>query len=77
MLHEISFQIIISSQKTGLHSYCKICYSRDGVNQMWILKTSKHLLEYIYTRFLSSCNRIHIFDFSTFYTPVPYSKLEE
>ena len=63
---------ILSVVKPGLHSYCKNCYSRGGVNQMWILKTSKHLLEYIETRFLSSCNRIHIFDLSTLYTTVPY-----
>ena len=34
---------------------------------MWILKNSKDLLEYIQSRFLSSCNSIKTFDFSTFY----------
>jgi hypothetical protein len=33
--------------KTGLQSYCDTSYSRGGVNQMWILKNSKDLLEYI------------------------------
>ena len=32
--------------------------SRGGVNQMWILKNSKDLLEYIQSRFPSSCNSI-------------------
>ena len=44
---------------------------------MWILKKSKDLLEYIYSRFLSSCNSIKTFDFSTFYATIPYSKLKD
>jgi hypothetical protein len=28
------------------------------------------------TRFLSSCNRVKTFDFSSLYTPIPYSKLK-
>jgi hypothetical protein len=50
-----------------LQSFCDTSYSRGGVNQMWILKNSKDLLEYIQSRFLSSCNSIKTFDFSTFY----------
>ena len=38
---------LISAVKTGLQSYCDTSYSRGGVNQMWILKNSKDLLEYI------------------------------
>jgi hypothetical protein len=38
---------ILSIVKTGLQSYCNTSYSRGGVNQMWILKNSKDLLEYI------------------------------
>ena len=36
---------ILSAVKTGLQSYCDTSYSRGGVNQMWILKNSKDLLE--------------------------------
>jgi len=43
---------------------------------MWILKTSKDLLEYIQSRSLSSCNSIKRFDFSTLYTSIPHSKLK-
>jgi len=40
MLRGTSFQLlrsIISAVKTGLQSYCDTSYSRNGVNQMWIL----------------------------------------
>jgi hypothetical protein len=46
------------------------------VNQKWILKNSKDLLEYIQYRSLSSCNIIKSFDFSTLYTTIPHSKLK-
>ena len=48
-----------------------------GVNQMWILKNSKDLLDYIQSRSLSSCNSINTFDFSTPYTTIPHSKLKD
>jgi hypothetical protein len=63
--------------KTGLQSYCDTSYSRGGVNQMWILKNSKDLLEYIQSSSLSSCNSIKRFDFSTLYTTIPHSKLKD
>ena len=68
---------ILSAVKTGLQSYCDTSYSRGGVNQMWILKNSKDLLEYIQSRSLSSCNSIKTFDLSTLYTPIPHSKLKD
>jgi hypothetical protein len=68
---------ILSTVKTGLQSNCDTSYSRGGVNQMWILKNSKDLLEYIQSRFLSSCNSIKTFDFSTLYTTIPHSKLKD
>ena len=79
MLHETSFQLtnILSAVKTGLQSYYDTSYSRGGVNQMWILKNSKDLLEYIQSRSLFSCNSIETFDFSTLYTTIPHSKLKD
>jgi len=47
----------------GLQSCCDTSYSRGGVNQMWILKNSKDLLEYIQSRSLYIS--INTFDFST------------
>jgi hypothetical protein len=80
MLHETSFQIINMYSigvKTGIQSYCDTSYSRGGENQMWILKSSKDMLEYIQARSLSSCNSINTFDFSTLYTTIPHSKLKD
>jgi hypothetical protein len=56
---------------------CPTNYSRGGVNQMWILKNSKYMLEYIQSRSLSSCNSINTFVFSTLYTIIPPSKLND
>jgi hypothetical protein len=47
------------------------------VNQMWILKNSIDLLEYIQSRSFSSCNSINTFDFYTLYTTIPHSKLKD
>jgi hypothetical protein len=68
---------IISVVKTLLQSYCDTSYSRGGVNQMWILKNSKDMLEYIQCRSLSSYYIIKIFDLSTLYTTIPHSKLKD
>jgi hypothetical protein len=65
---------ILSAVKTGFQSYCDTSYSSGGVNQMWILRNSKDLLEYIQYRSLSSCNSIKTFDFSNLYTTIPHSK---
>ena len=45
------------------------------MNQMWILKNSKALLEYIESRYLSSCNSITTFDFFILYTTISHSML--
>jgi hypothetical protein len=68
---------ILLAVKIGLQSYCDTIYSRGGVNQMWILKNSKDLLEYIQSRSLSSCNSIKTFDFYTLYTTIFHSKLKD
>jgi hypothetical protein len=78
--HETSFQLltcILSAVKTGLQNYCDTSYSRGSVNQMWILKNSKDVLEYIQSRSLSSCNTIKTLDFSTLCTTIPHSKLKD
>jgi hypothetical protein len=63
MLHETSS--ILSTVKTGLQIYCDTSYSRGGVNQMWILKNSKDLLDYIRSSSLSSCNSIKTVNLSS------------
>ena len=54
-----------------------IIYSRSGINQMWILKNSKELLEHLKSNYFSRVHSIKAFDFSTLYTTIPHSKLKE
>ena len=75
--HSKLLTCFLSAVKTGHQSYCDTSYTRGGVNQMWILKNPKYLLEYIQSRSLSSCNSVNTFDFSTLYTIIPYSKLKD
>jgi hypothetical protein len=63
--------------KTRLLSYCDTSYSRDGVNQIWILKISKDQLVYIKARSLSTSNSTKTFDISTLYTTIPHPKLKD
>ena len=67
---------ILSAFKTGLQSYCDTSYA-SCVNQMWILKNSKDMLDYIQSRSLCSCNNIKTFYFSTLYTTIPHAKLKD
>ena len=66
---------ILSAVKEGLQKYCDIAYARSVVNQMWILKNSKELLENLKAQSLHSVNSIKSFDFSTLYTTIPHDKL--
>ena len=38
---------LLTHIKQGLQKYCETAYSRSGVNQMWILKNSKELLDHL------------------------------
>ena len=60
----------------GIQKYCKTSYSRSGVNQMWILKNSKELLEHLQSPNFNHITRIKSFDFSTFYTTIHHQKLK-
>ena len=68
---------ILSAVENMLQSYSDTSYSRGGVNQMWILKNSKDMLEYIQCRSLLSFYVIKAYDFSTPYTTIPHSKLKD
>ena len=63
---------ILTAVKEGLQKYCDTVYARSGVNQMWILKNSKELLENLKAQSLHSVNSIKSFDFST----IPHDKLK-
>ena len=67
---------VLTAVKEGLQKYCDTAYARSGVNQMWILKNSKELLENLKAHSLHSVNSIKSFHFSTLYTTIPHDKLK-
>ena len=63
--------------KQGLQKNCETSYSRSWVNQMWILKNSKELLEHLQSpNFNQITSILKSLDFSTFYTTIPHQKLK-
>ena len=66
---------LLTHIKQGLQKYCETAYSRSGVNQMWILKNSKELLEHLKSPNFNHISSIKSFDFSTLYTTIPHDKL--
>ena len=67
---------ILTTVKNGLQKYCDVIYSHSGINQMWLLKNSKELLENLNSHSLTSIHSIKTFDFSTLYTTIPHNKLK-
>ena len=67
---------LLTHIKQGLQKYCETAYSRSGVNQMWILKNSKELLEHLKSLNFNNITSIKSFDFSTLYTTIPHDKLK-
>ena len=67
---------LLTHIKQGLQKYCETAYSRSGVNQMWILKNSKELLEHLKSSNLNNITSIKSFDFSTLNTTIPHDKLK-
>ena len=67
---------LLTAVKDGLQSYCETTYSRNGINQMWILKNSKCLLENLRPGVLQTISCVKSYDFSTLYTTIPHSKLK-
>ena len=61
---------------THFSSHLETAYSRSGVNQMWILKNSKELLEHLKSPNFNHITSIQPFDFSTLYTTIPHDKLK-
>ena len=67
---------ILAVIKENIQQYCATAYSRSGVNQMWILKNSKDLLENLQSQHFSTVHSIKTYDFSTLYTTIPHEKLK-
>ena len=49
---------ILTTIKDGIQKYCETAYSRSGINQMWILKNSKELLENLQAHSLYSIKSV-------------------
>ena len=59
LLSKIVASIFIAV-KTGLQKYHDICFSRSGVNQLWMLKNSKYLMETLSSRSQCDITLIHL-----------------
>ena len=68
---------LLTHIKQGLQKYCETAYSRSGINQMWILKNSKELLEHLKSPTFNRVTSIKSFDISTLYTTIPHQKLKD
>jgi hypothetical protein len=62
--------------KERLHMYCATVYARSGVNQMWILKNSKELLENLKSPLFFSNQQLQTYDFTTLNTNIPHDELK-
>ena len=67
---------VLSTIKDGLVRYCNTKTSRNGVNNMWILKNSTSLLSSLDQLDVRTATSVQTFDFSTLYTPIPHDLLK-
>ena len=67
---------LLTHIKQSLQKYCETAYSRSGINQIWILKNSKELLDHLKSQNFKFITNIKPFDFSTPYTTIPHQNLK-
>ena len=67
---------VLSTIKDGLVRYCNTKTSRNGVNNMWILKNSTSLLSSLDQLDVGTATSVQTFDFSTLYTSIPHDHLK-
>ena len=67
---------VLSTIKDGLVRYCSTQTSRNGVNNMWILKNSTSLLSSLDQLDVRTATSVQTFDFSTLYTSIPHDLLK-
>ena len=67
---------MLSTIKDGLVRYCNTKTSRNGVNNMWILKNSTSLLLSLDQLDVRTATSVQTFDFSTLYTSIPHDLLK-
>ena len=65
-----------STIKDVLVRYCNTKTSRNGVNNMWILKNSTGLLSLFDQLDVRTATSVQTFDFSTLYTSIPHNLLK-
>ena len=67
---------LLTHIKQGLQKYCETSYSRSGVNQMWILKNSKELLEHLQSPNFNHITSIKfLIFFRPLYTTIPHQNI--
>ena len=67
---------VLSTIKDGLVRYCNTKTSRNGVNNMLILKSSTSLLSSLGQLDVRTATSVHTFDFSTLHTSIPHDLLK-
>ena len=67
---------VLSTIKDGLVRCCNTKTSRNGVNNMWILKNSTSLLSSLDQLDVHTATSVQTFDFSTLYTSIPHDLLK-
>ena len=67
---------VLSTIKDGLVRYYNTKTSRNGVNDMWILKNSTSLLSSLDQLDVRTATSVLTFDFSTLYTSIPHDLLK-
>ena len=67
---------VLSTIKDGLVRYCNTKTSRNGVNNMWILKNSTSFLSSLDQLDVRTAISVQTFDFSTLCTSIPHDLLK-
>jgi hypothetical protein len=67
---------LLTAIRNSLQRYCSTTYSRSCVNQMWILKNSKELLENLKSQYLSKTESIKTYDFTILYISIHHDRLK-
>ena len=65
---------LLTHIRKDLQNNCETAYSRSGVNQMWILKNSKELLEHLQFPISTISHASSPLIFFTLYTTIPRQK---
>ena len=67
---------VLTTVKDGLIRYNNTKTSRDGVNSMWIVKTSTSLWSSLDQLDVRTATSVQTYDFSTLYTSIPHNLLK-